>query len=263
VQLQRSLPDIQRAGLGLVAVSYDSVDTLRAFADKHGITFPLLSDPGSKTIAAWGILNREATGRTAGIPYPGTYVLDPKGVIVSRNFEDAYQERDTAASIIAALRRSSPPSTSGASGSEVLGTYLKLGLDNTDPIAAPGHRITLTVDVTPGPKVHVYAPGQANYMPVALTMKDSPDWKAAAAVLPRPIWFVDPLGERVQVYDRPFRITEQVTLTLTPSMRQRATARDSLVVAGALAYQACDDKICYRPETIPVQWTIALTPIEP
>ena len=43
MQLQRSLPDIQRAGLGVVAVSYDSVDTLRAFADKHAVTFPMLS----------------------------------------------------------------------------------------------------------------------------------------------------------------------------------------------------------------------------
>lgn len=263
MQLQRSLPEIQRAGLGLLAVSYDSTETLRAFADKHGITFPMLSDQGSKTITAWGIRNREATGRTAGIPYPGTYVLDPKGVIVSRNFEEAYQERDSAASIIAALRQSSPSSTSGASGSEVLGKYLKLGLGTTDTIAAPGHRITLTVDLMPGPRIHVYAPGQTSYIPIALKMDDSLDWKAAAPVFPRATPLVDPVGERVQVYDRPFRITENVTLTLTPSMRQRATAGESLVVTGALAYQACDDKICYRPETIPVQWRIALTPLEP
>ena len=246
-----------------MAVSYDSVDTLRAFAEKHAVTFPMLSDQGSKTITAWGILNREAAGRTAGIPYPGTYVLDPKGVIVSRNFEEAYQERDSAASIIAALKQSSATQTPGASKSDVLGKYLKLGLGATDAIAAPGHRIMLTVDLTPGPKIHVYAPGQASYIPIALKINDSPDWKAAAAVFPQSTRFVDPVGERVQVYDRPFRITQNVTLSLTPSMRQRATARESLVVTGALEYQACDDKICYRPETIPVQWTLALTPIEP
>lgn len=263
MQLQRSLPEIQRAGLGLVAVSYDSTATLRAFADKHAVTFPMLSDQGSKTISAWGILNREATGRTAGIPYPGTYVLDPKGVIVSRNFEEAYQERDSAASIIAALRQSSPSPASRAAGSEVLGKHLKLRLGTTDTIAAPGHRVTLTVDVTPGPKIHVYAPGQTSYISIALKMSDSPDWKAAAPIFPKARQFVDPLGERVQVYDRPFGIADNVTLTLTPSMRQRATARESVVVTGALEYQACDDKICYRPETIPVQWTIALTPLEP
>ena len=262
MQLQRSLPEIQRAGLGLVAVSYDSTATLRAFTDKHGITFPMLSDQGSKTIAAWGILNREATGRTAGIPYPGTYVLDPKGVIVSRNFEQAYQERDSAASIIAALQQSSKPGTPGNSA-VVLGKYLKLSVGATDTIAAPGHRITMMLDVTPGPKIHVYAPGQTSYIPIALKMDASPDFTAAAPIFPSAKRFVDPLGERVQVYDQPFRIRQDVTLTLTPSLRQRAAARESLTIAGAVEYQACDDKICYRPETIPVTWTISLTPIEP
>ena len=269
MQLQRSLPDIQRAGLGLVAVSYDSTATLRAFAEKHSITFPMLSDQGSMTITAWGILNREATGRTAGIPYPGTYVLDTKGIIVSRNFEDAYQERDSAASIIAALRQSSSSATGGkpgaqlGAGPELVGKYVKVRLGATDTVAAPGHRITLTLDVTPGPKIHVYAPGQTGYISISLKMNDSSDWKATAALFPRATPFVDPVGERVQVFDKPFRITQDVTLTLTPAMRQRATARESLVVTGAFEYQACDDKVCYRPETIPVQWTVSLTPIEP
>jgi hypothetical protein len=262
VQLQRSLPEIRRAGLGLVAVSYDSTATLRAFADKHGITFPMLSDQGSKTITAWGILNREATGRTAGIPYPGTYILDTRGVIVSRNFEEAYQERASAASIIAALQQSSRATAIGM-GTDLIGKYVKVRASATDAIAAPGHRITLTMDVTPGPKIHVYAPGQAGYIPVAVKMNDSPDWKAMPAVFPAAAPFTDPLGERVEVYAKPFRITQDVTLSLTPSMRQRGAAREVLAVSGSFEYQACDDKVCYRPETIPVQWTLTLTPIEP
>jgi hypothetical protein len=94
-------------------------------------------------------------------------------------------------------------------------------------------------------------------------LNDSPDWKTAASAFPRAKPYVDPVGERVQVYDQPFRISQDITLTLTPSMRQRATARETLVVAGELEYQACDDRICYRPDTIPVQWRITLTPLEP
>jgi hypothetical protein len=263
VQLQRSLPDIKRAGLGLVAVSYDSQATLRAFADKHAITFPMLSDQGSKTITAWGILNREATGRSAGVPYPGTYVLDTSGRIVSRNFEQAYQERDSAASIIAALQQSAKPTPLGPAGSELLGRYVKLRVGSTDPVAAPGHRITLTVDVTPGPKIHVYAPGQNGYISIALTMNPSPDFTSTPAKFPAARPFVDPLGERVQVYDQPFRVSQDVTLTLTPSMRQRATAREPLTITGTFEYQACDDQVCYRPETIPLTWTTVLTPLEP
>ena len=140
---------------------------------------------------------------------------------------------------------------------------MKLRLGASDTVAAPGHRITLTLDVIPGPKIHVYAPGQSGYISIALTMNDSPDWKAVAPIFPRATPFVDPVGERVQVFDKPFRVHQSVTLTLTPSMRQRATAREALVVAGSFEYQACDNKVCYRPETIPVQWTLSLTPIEP
>jgi len=42
-----------------------------------------------------------------------------------------------------------------------------------------------------------------------------------------------------------------------------ATSRTLDTPKGTLHYQACDDKVCYRPETIPVQWTLSLTPIEP
>jgi peroxiredoxin len=57
------------------------------------VAFPLLSDPGSKTIRAYGILNAEAKGRTEGIPYPGTFVIDKTGVIRAKLFLDGYRER--------------------------------------------------------------------------------------------------------------------------------------------------------------------------
>jgi hypothetical protein len=34
-----------------------------------------------------------------------------------------------------------------------------------------------------------------------------------------------------------------------------------LSITGELEYQACDDKVCYRPETIPVEWKVTLSPI--
>ena len=43
---------------------------------KHSLTFPLLSDEGSKTIEAYGILNKDAAGQAKGIPYPMTFVVE-------------------------------------------------------------------------------------------------------------------------------------------------------------------------------------------
>jgi hypothetical protein len=263
--LQRSLDDIRRQGLGLAAISYDSVETLKAFGDKHGITFPLLSDEGSKTIDAWGLRNREATGRQAGIPHPGTFVIDRAGRVTSRAFEQAYQERETAASILAGLQAGSAGSKDPGlqAGTTVTARYLSVRLSASDRIAAPGHRVALFVDVTPGPKIHVYAPGQKGYIPIALTLDPSPDFKAGASRFPpsREYLFA-PLKERVQVFDRPFRIAQDVTLALTPALRRRALAKDTLTVTGTLEYQACDDQVCFRPDSVPVRWSIALTPIE-
>ncbi len=71
-----------------------------------------------------------------------------------------------------------------------------------------------------------------------------------------------PLNEHVKVFDRPFRILQDITLALTPALRQRATAKETLTVRATLEYQACDDKVCFRPDSVPVTWSIVLTPIE-
>mgnify|MGYP000367029202 CR=1 FL=1 len=251
------MDSVTRQGYGLVAVSYDSLDTLKAFADKQGITFPMLSDAGSKTISAWGILNKEATGRTAGIPHPGTFIIDRAGTIVSRTFEQPYQERRSATSILEQLPGAAPGQTATIRGAQVT-----LAVKASDAVAALGHRITLSVRVTPHSKNHVYAPGQKGYIPVSLTLTEDPAFKSYPARYPAsaPYVFV-PLKETVQVYSAAFSITQDVTLSLSPDMRARAAKGEVLTIKGALEYQACDDKVCHRPETLPVEWKVTLSPL--
>ena len=55
MELQRSLPDFERAHIALFAISYDTVDVLAGFAAQHGIAYPLLADAGSKAIRALGL----------------------------------------------------------------------------------------------------------------------------------------------------------------------------------------------------------------
>jgi len=52
-----------------------------------------LSHSDSKIIRAFGILNESVKPGTAqyGIPYPGTYILDPQGKVVSKYFEDDFR----------------------------------------------------------------------------------------------------------------------------------------------------------------------------
>ncbi len=79
------------------------MDVLAKFAGQRKITFPLLSDPGSKTITAYGLLNQEAKGtRIAGVPYPGTYLLDKDGIIRAKLFREGYRERHSTEELIKA-----------------------------------------------------------------------------------------------------------------------------------------------------------------
>lgn len=234
------------------------MDTLKAFADRQGITYPLLSDQGSKTITAWGLLNPSETGRAAGVPYPGTFVVDRQGVIRSRFFERAYQERSTATSILTRLGLDA-----GGDVREITSDLARFRISVSDATVAPGERVTLRIDVTPGPRMHVYAPGQQGYIPIALTLTATPDVRIVhPMVYPPPgTYYFAPLEETVKVYEKPFRLLQDVTLALTPALRKRATAGETLHLSGSLEYQACDDKVCYRPLTVPVEWTMRLVPL--
>jgi peroxiredoxin len=77
---------------------------LAKFAGKRKITFPLLSDSGSKTISAYGLLNKEAKGKTEGIPYPGTILIDKDGVIQAKLFLEGYKDRHSTDDLIKAAR---------------------------------------------------------------------------------------------------------------------------------------------------------------
>ena len=247
--MQDSAADLKTRGVGLVAISYDSPATLKAFAEARGITFPLLSDAGSATIKHYNLLNTEATGRTAGIPYPGTFVLDARGIVTSRSFEAAYQERASASSLLGVSR--------GAATTET--THLVLTTGASDTRVAPGMRLALYVNFTPKPKMHVYAPEQPDVIPVSLKL-EAGEFKAHAPVFPKPEkYFFQPLNETQLVYSKPFRIVQDVTIALTPAIRERARAADgSITVTGTLQYQACDDAICYMPVSVPLTWTLAL-----
>ena len=87
-----------------MAISYDSTAILKRFADKSALTFPLLSDAGSKTIDAYGIRNKDAPERWNGIPYPGTFVIGTNGVIHAKIFLDGYKERHAVEALVGALK---------------------------------------------------------------------------------------------------------------------------------------------------------------
>ena len=104
VQLQRDLKSIEDAGVQLVGISYDDTKVLKTFSDRMKIAFPLLSDPGSKTIEAYHIRNEAAKGRAEGVPNPGTFILDQEGVIRAKLFLEGFRDRHTTEALFKAAK---------------------------------------------------------------------------------------------------------------------------------------------------------------
>jgi hypothetical protein len=64
------------------------------------------------------------------------------------------------------------------------------------------------------------------------------------------------IKETVPVYQGTFRLVREVTVARDPTLKPLLDAEGRLTIEGALKYQACDDKVCYPPETVPVRWRL-------
>jgi peroxiredoxin len=76
--LAGALPRFDAAEARVLAVSCDSMFTLRAFADQEGLTFPLLSDfwPHGEVARSYGVFDEER-----GCALRGTFIIDRSGVV--------------------------------------------------------------------------------------------------------------------------------------------------------------------------------------
>ncbi len=124
--------------------------------------------------------------------------------------------------------------------------------------ARPGMALTLTITATPGPGIHVYAPGNANYIPVAVTLTpiDGIAFEAPKYPKAEPYFFA-PLAESVQVYSKPF--TVRVPLKARTAASEKRSDSGTVTVKGTLDYQACDDKLCFPPQSAPFAATFTLS----
>lgn len=252
----------------MAAILYDPPDVIRAFTDAREIEFPVLSDVGSVTIREYDLLNREMPPdrkigdiQLYGIPYPGTFVLDAEGRVVQRFFEARYQERFTVSSIALAL--GDPIEGIARQAMDAETNHLELRASASDAVVAPGNRFSLVVDVTPKPTMHVYAPGDHLYRVIRLRV-DTPEFLQSHELSypPSELYHYEPLDEIVPVYQRPFRLVQEVTIPMseeTAELASRPGAR--LKVEGALEYQACDDEVCYIPAEVPLEWDLEWRPL--
>jgi peroxiredoxin len=261
IELQSRLGELKAQGLGLVVITYDSPAILADFSRRRGITFPLLSDPGSQTIKAYGILNTTVAAGTSnyGIPFPGTFLIDRAGKVTSRFFEEAYQERNTISTIMIALGNAKTP----AAAKRIETDHLEIMSYVSDEVVAPGSLFSVVLDVKPNAGIHVYAPGAKDYKIINFRIDANPILSARAMQYPASeIYHFKPLDERVPVFQKPFRLVQSMAVSTSPDARAALKGVDTVTIAGTLEYQACDDRLCFTPRSIPVSYTVKLRQLD-
>ena len=281
MELQDRLEELRARGLGVAAISYDSEAVLADFAQRRGISFPLLSDDDSSVITAFGILNTvaaESQGPNAddpdvvadvrkyvsvfgaspavvGTPFPGTFMVDAEGRVSSRFFEEFYRERNTTANVMLKLGAGLSP----IAAMEGETPHLKLTAYASNPSITVGTRFSFAVEVEPKPSIHVYGPGadDMGYRVIALNLNPVEHVRFEPVIFPESeIYYFEPLDERVPVYQRPFTLLQEAVVSGEPGVEDAFKELDALTVSGTLDYQACDDELCFDPVSVPVSFTL-------
>ena len=140
--------------------------------------------------------------------------------------------------------------------------HLELTTYSSDAGVAPGNRFSVVVDITPKRGMHVYAPGAAGYRIVTVKIADQPAIRVLAPRYPASeIYHFKPLNERVPVYQKPFTLAQDLVLEGDRQSQATYRGKETLTINGTLEYQACDDKICYNPVSLPLSWTVNLRPL--
>jgi hypothetical protein len=137
--------------------------------------------------------------------------------------------------------------------------HLRIDTYATDQVVSPGAVFSLVFDITPRQGIHVYAPGEHTYKIVRVTLE--PDPRLVVHPLKYPaseIYEFVPLKERVPVFQKPFRLAQRVEVSAAPEHRAMLAKTNRMTIRGTLDYQACDDRLCYPPRSIPVSYSVRL-----
>jgi hypothetical protein len=261
VELQQYAEQFRKEGLGVAVITYDSVEILANFGKRQNISIPTLADPKSEIIRAFGILNTHvpADHMAYGVPFPGTFIVDQNGVVKSKYFEDSYRDRVSAPTIL--LREFG--SAAGTRETAVRTNHLEMKYHSTRDIVRPNLRFTLVADFQLQPKMHVYAPSVQGYIPIRFEIEPSPYFTVHPTEYPpAEDLYLAAIKETVPVFQGSYQVRQDITMLGNDVLDPVLKGNKEIKVRGRLRYQACDDKICYLPQTIPLEWTLQLDPLD-
>ncbi len=257
MQLEQQKAGFERLGYNVAALSYDRVEAVRHFAERKGITYPLLADPESSAIKTLGLLNTSVPKDSFayGVPHPGTLIVNASGVVEAKFMEDDYRDRFTPSSILVEHFEDA----AGKLVRTVETKHLKLTASASDAAVRSGLRVVLALRVELKPGMHVYAPGvEGGYIPIAWNMAEAKEARVLdVRYPPSKMLHLPAIAETVPVYEGVIELRRDIVAGQNTAL-QPLLDGGRLVLRGSFRYQACDDKMCYRPESVPLEWAFTL-----
>ena len=187
-----------------------------------------------------------------GIPFPGVYIIGPNGKVVAKYFEEDYKDRVATADILARQFGAAVDAARGVAQT----AHLRITTVASNNIARPGLRIVLTMEVELKPGMHVYAPGVQGYIPIDWRLDEGgPAAKRHPCDYPAAeMLHLEAIGETVPAYRGHVQLRREITFGQEAALKPLAGPAGELVVKGVFRYQACDDRKCYLPESVPLEW---------
>ena len=286
VQLQHDRPVLERAGYGLAAISYDSVAVLREFASRKGITFPLLADHESNVIRTFGVLNRR---------YPKGTLLDVTSEQITNALGDVpvygvdipvrIRHRSPRQACLAVRFRNGRAATHRRCHTRTIHRRAH-GREPAISVEGPcasrrdgeqcgggsGSRLWLGLELKPPSGFHLYAPEVGrSYHGLEWKMDESSCWYQSEPAYPKPQWRHFAFEENdLPVYEGDIRINRELVLKPVLSAAEPSLfhlfqnvcldSNSRVKALGVVSFQACDERQCYPPQSVPVEWKFHFVP---
>jgi cytochrome c biogenesis protein CcdA/thiol-disulfide isomerase/thioredoxin len=115
-------------------------------------------------------------------------------------------------------------------------------------------RVALTVTLPEGLHVQSDAPRDPSLIPTALTIDAPAGVKVTQLVFPHPTDFAqEGQAQPLRVFEREFVVGAELEV-------DRGLPAGELTIPARLRYQACNDKVCFRPITATTGWTLRVVP---
>jgi hypothetical protein len=185
------------------------------------------------------------------LPYPGTFVLDPEGKVVSKHFDDSYRDRASGTFLLSQVGGESSRRPYVAEATD-FGVAVRLFADEL--VYRPLQKTVMYIELDLADGLHAYLdPVPDGYTPLSVELSRFDGLETFPVIYPEGHSLVMAgLGEEFSVVDGrasirvPFKISGSQH-DVEGQQRELALEDDLVVLTATVRYQLCSESECFPP----------------